>query len=42
MTPHRRIAIPLYWQRTRLGAQLLEHLTRAVRKIAAETLTPVN
>jgi LysR family transcriptional regulator (chromosome initiation inhibitor) len=40
MPPRRRIAIPLYWQRTRLSARLLEHLTRAVRKTAAETLTP--
>ncbi|HEY1926170.1 MAG TPA: LysR family transcriptional regulator ArgP [Caulobacteraceae bacterium] len=41
MPPRRRIAIPLYWQRTRLSAQLLEHLTRAVRNTASETLAPV-
>jgi LysR family transcriptional regulator (chromosome initiation inhibitor) len=40
LPPGRRIAVPLYWQRTRLSAKLLEHLTRAVRTTAAEGLAP--
>ena len=30
LLPGRRIAVPLYWQRTRLAARLLERLTQAV------------
>ncbi len=30
LPPARRIAVPLYWQRTRLAARLLDRLTQAV------------
>lgn len=30
LPPARRIAVPLYWQRTRLAARLLDRLTLAV------------
>lgn len=39
MSPHRRIAVALYWQRTRLAARLLDRLTSAVRAAAA-SLSP--
>lgn len=38
LPPRRRIAVALYWQRTRLSARLLDHLTNAVRTIAAEAM----
>lgn len=38
MPPRRRIAVTLYWQRTRLAARLLDQLTRAVRTTSAQTL----
>lgn len=38
LAPHRRIAVTLYWQRTRLAARLLDRLTHAVRAVAAEAL----
>jgi len=41
LPPFRRIAVTLYWQRTRLTAGLLDHLTRAVRSTAARELTAV-
>ena len=37
-----RLAVKLYWQRSRLGARLLDRLTDAVRKTAARALTPVD
>ncbi len=40
LAPHKRIAVTLYWQRTRLAAQLLDGLTQAVRRVAAEALLP--
>lgn len=40
MAPQKRIAVTLYWQRTRLAAQLLNRLTQAVRGVAAEALRP--
>lgn len=39
LPPRRRIAVALYWQRTRLAARLLERLTTAVRATAAEALS---
>lgn len=38
LPPRQRIAVALYWQRSRLSARLLEHLTAAVRSVAAEAL----
>ncbi|CAN7490968.1 LysR family transcriptional regulator ArgP [Phenylobacterium sp. LjRoot225] len=38
LSPRRRIAVALYWQRTRLAARLLDRLTLAVRAAAAEAL----
>jgi LysR family transcriptional regulator (chromosome initiation inhibitor) len=38
LAPQRRIAVKLYWQRTRLAARLLDRLTQAVRWVAAEVL----
>lgn len=38
LPPRRRLAVALYWQRTRLAARLLERLTIAVRATAAEAL----
>lgn len=40
LAPQTRIAVTLYWQRTRLTAQLLDRLTKAVRGVAAEALQP--
>jgi LysR family transcriptional regulator (chromosome initiation inhibitor) len=40
LTPQRRIAVTLYWQRTRLAAQLLDRLTQAVRGVAVAALKP--
>lgn len=40
LAPQKRIAVTLYWQRTRLAAQLLDRLTQAVRGVAAEALQP--
>jgi len=39
LPPRRRVAVPLYWQRTRLTARLLDQLTQAVRA-AANQLSP--
>lgn len=38
LPPYRRIAVTLYWQRTRLTAQLLDQLTQAVRAVGARAL----
>lgn len=38
LAQRKRITVPLYWQRTRLAARLLDQLTRAVRQSAAEQL----
>ena len=38
LPPQRRIAAPLYWQRSRLAARLLDQLTSAVRRAAMEVL----
>lgn len=38
LPPGRRIAVPLYWQRTRLAARLLDELTSAVRNAALTAL----
>lgn len=38
LPPGRRIAVSLYWQRTRLAARLLEQLTQAVRLAATRSL----
>lgn len=38
LAPQKRIGVTLYWQRTRLEAQLLDRLTHAVRGVAAEVL----
>ena len=38
LMPERPLSVPLYWQRTRLGAELLEQLTSAVRSTATEWL----
>jgi LysR family transcriptional regulator (chromosome initiation inhibitor) len=38
LPPKRRIAVSLYWQRTRLSAQLLDRLTQAIRTTAAHAL----
>ncbi|SEG72675.1 LysR family transcriptional regulator ArgP [Bosea lathyri] len=38
LPPHKRIAVTLYWQRTRLAARLLDQLTQAVRAVAAKDL----
>jgi LysR family transcriptional regulator (chromosome initiation inhibitor) len=38
LPPKRRLAVPLYWQRTTLGARLLDQLTSAVRRVAGEAL----
>ena len=38
LPPNRRIAVALYWQRTRLAARLLDRLTQAVRAAAAREL----
>jgi LysR family transcriptional regulator, chromosome initiation inhibitor len=39
LPPHRRIAVRLYWQRSRLAARLLDQLTQAVRAVGARALT---
>jgi LysR family transcriptional regulator (chromosome initiation inhibitor) len=39
LSPWRRIFVSLYWQRTRLSAQLLDRLTQAIRTAAARALT---
>lgn len=39
LPPHTRIAVTLYWQRTRLAARLLDRLTEAVRTAAAAKLS---
>jgi LysR family transcriptional regulator (chromosome initiation inhibitor) len=41
LPPRIRVAVTLYWQRTRLASRLLDHLTEAVRSAAAEELAPV-
>lgn len=38
LPPRRRIRVTLFWQRTRLAAHLLDHLTQAVRRVAAQEL----
>jgi len=40
LAPQKRIAVTLYWQRTRLAAQLLDRLTQAVRGVAVAALKP--
>ncbi|HWU15739.1 MAG TPA: LysR family transcriptional regulator ArgP [Caulobacter sp.] len=40
LSPQHRISVSLYWQRTRLSARLLDHLTQAVRTVAARALSP--
>lgn len=40
LAPQTRIAMTLYWQRTRLATQMLDRLTKAVRGVAAEALHP--
>jgi LysR family transcriptional regulator (chromosome initiation inhibitor) len=40
LPPKRRISVSLYWQRTRLSARLLDHLTQAIRTAAASALAP--
>jgi len=40
LAPRKRIAVTLYWQRTRLAARLLDQLTHAVRGVAAAALKP--
>lgn len=40
LAPQKQIALTLYWQRTRLAAQLLDRLTHAVRGVAAEAFQP--
>jgi DNA-binding transcriptional LysR family regulator len=40
LSPQHRISVSLYWQRTRLSARLLDHLTQAIRTAAAGALTP--
>lgn len=39
LLPNRPLAVPLFWQRTRLEVGVLEQLTRAVRDAAAECLS---
>jgi LysR family transcriptional regulator (chromosome initiation inhibitor) len=38
LQPKMRVAVPLYWQRTRLAARLLDQLTKAVRTCAGREL----
>jgi LysR family transcriptional regulator (chromosome initiation inhibitor) len=38
LPPRRRIAVTLYWQRTRLAVRLLDQLTQAVRAVASHGL----
>lgn len=38
LVPRQRIAVSLYWQRTKLAALRLDRLTQAVRGVAAEVL----
>lgn len=38
LPPHCRLAVKLYWQRTRLAARLLDRLTLAVRSSAEAAL----
>jgi len=38
LPPRRRLAVALYWQRTRLAVRLLDRLTAAVRTTAEESL----
>lgn len=42
LPPHVRIAVTLYWQRTRLTARLLDRLTHAVRSTAANALARID
>jgi LysR family transcriptional regulator (chromosome initiation inhibitor) len=39
LVPGRSLAVPLYWQHTRLQVPMLERLTRAVVEAARETLS---
>ena len=39
LPPHHRVSMPLYWQRTRLGASLLDRLTQAVRATTTGALS---
>lgn len=39
LPPNHRIAVELFWQRTRLSARLLDRLTEAVRMSAAQVLS---
>lgn len=41
LPPHHRIAVDLFWQRTRLAARLLDRLTDAVRAQAGQVLSRV-
>jgi LysR family transcriptional regulator (chromosome initiation inhibitor) len=41
LPPRLRIGVTLYWQRTRLAARLLDHLTQAVRSTGADALARV-
>lgn len=41
LAPNLRLTVPLYWQRTRLAAGLLERLTEAVRSTATRELNPI-
>ncbi len=40
LAPNLRLTVTLYWQRTRLAAQLLDRLTEAVRSTARRELSP--
>ncbi len=40
LSPTKRIGVTLYWQRTKLAAQLLDRLTQAVRAVAVAALKP--
>lgn len=41
LAPRQQVVVPLYWQRTRLAARLLDRLTQAVRLVAQAELQPV-
>lgn len=41
LPPRKRIAVTLYWQRTRLAARLLDRLTEAVQSAAAAELASI-
>lgn len=41
LAPNLRLTVTLYWQRTRLAAQLLDRLTEAVRSTARRDLAPI-